>query len=90
MAVQKILHIQGFMVLYSRPRQCILTAVSSLYHDQLDEKKINSIYQLFYLNYIASNIETLLGYTIKVMLSILKLYSSLHMKLIYQSMMIYA
>ena len=33
---------------------------------------------------------TLLGHTIEVMVSILKLYSSLHLKLIYQCGMIYA
>ena len=33
---------------------------------------------------------TLLGYTIEVMVSILKLYSSLYLKLIYQCGMIYA
>ena len=43
------------------------------------------MYQLFYLIYVKTKIiiVTLLGYTIHVMVSILGLHSSLHMKLIY-------
>ena len=50
------------------------------------------MYQLFYLIYIKTNIiiVALLGYTIEVMVSILKLHSPLHMKLIHQRGMIYA
>ena len=48
------------------------------------------MYQLFYIIYIKSNIAALLGCMIQVMVNILKLHSALHLKLIYQSGMIYA
>ena len=42
------------MVWHSKSRQHILTAVKSLHYNKLI-KKFSSIYQLFYFNYIKSN-----------------------------------